>query len=37
MTETPDRRIHWEHNWDAALDRVRRERRFLLIDVEKDH
>ncbi len=29
--------ITWERDWDAAHDRARRERRLLLIDVEKDN
>jgi hypothetical protein len=37
MTDAGERHIDWERGWDTALDRARRERRLLLIDVEKDH
>jgi hypothetical protein len=29
--------IRWEHDFPAALDRARRERRFILADFSKDH
>jgi hypothetical protein len=29
--------ITWERDWDAAFARARRERKPVLIDVEKDH
>ena len=28
--------IAWEHDWDAAFARARRERRVVLVDVEKE-
>jgi hypothetical protein len=29
--------IAWKRDWDAAFAHARRERRLVLIDVEKDH
>jgi hypothetical protein len=29
--------IAWERDWQTAVERAGRERRLLLIDVEKDH
>ena len=29
--------IEWERDWQTAVERAGRERRLLLIDVEKDH
>ena len=37
MSESGVASISWERDWDAAADRARRERRLLLVDVEKDH
>jgi hypothetical protein len=37
MTDASEPRIAWEHDWDAARERARRERRLLLIDVEKEN
>lgn len=37
MTAADQPSLHWEHDWDAAMTRASRERRLLLIDVEKDN
>jgi hypothetical protein len=37
MSAPPGPGIRWERDWDAAFARASRERRLLLIDVEKDH
>ena len=37
MTASEQHGIRWEHAWDAAMTRVRQERRLLLIDVEKEN
>ena len=37
MTASENRGIRWERDWDTAMSRARRERRLLLIDVEKEH
>jgi hypothetical protein len=34
---TDERGIVWEHDWDEALARAQRERKLLLIDVEKEN
>lgn len=36
MADTGSPRIVWDHDWDTAFDRARRERRLVLVDVEKD-
>lgn len=37
MIESSETTIQWERDWDTATARAKRERRLLLIDVEKDH
>jgi hypothetical protein len=37
MTAVEQHGISWGRDWDAAIHRVRQERRLLLIDVEKEH
>ena len=36
MTAVEQHRISWGRDWDAAIHRARKERRLLLIDIEKD-
>jgi hypothetical protein len=37
MRDSGNSGIDWLHEWDEAIGRARRQRRLLLIDVEKDH